>query len=74
MQNVRADHCIISKIVKNNSRILDIGCADGQLLHLLEKEKNVSGQGIEIKHDKVETCLKKGLSVIEGDANKEIIN
>ena len=42
-------------------------------LHLLEK-KNVSGQGIEIKHDKVETCLKKGLSVIEGDANKEIIN
>ena len=41
MKNVRADHYIISKIVKNNSRILDIGCADGQLLHLLEKEKNV---------------------------------
>ena len=39
MNNVRADHYIISKIVKNNSRILDIGCADGQLLHLLEKEK-----------------------------------
>ena len=74
MKNVRADHYIISKIVKNNSRILDIGCADGQLLHLLQKEKNVSGQGIEINHDKVETCLKKGLSVIEGDANKEIIN
>ena len=74
MKNVRADHSIISKIVKSNSRILDIGCADGQLLHLLEQEKNVSGQGIEIKHDKVETCLKKGLSVIEGDANKEIIN
>ena len=74
MKNIRADHYIISKIVKNNSRILDIGCADGQLLHLLEKEKNVSGQGIEIKHDKVEKCLKRGLSVIEGDANKEIIN
>ena len=74
MKNVRADHYIISSMVKNNSRILDIGCADGQLLHLLEKEKNVSGQGIEIKHDKVEKCLKRGLSVIEGDANKEIIN
>ena len=74
MKNVRVDHYIISKIVKSDSRILDIGCADGQLLHLLEQEKNVSGQGIEIKHDKVETCLKKGLSVIEGDANKEIIN
>ena len=74
MKKVRTDHFIISKIVKNNSRILDIGCADGQLLHLLEKEKSISGQGIEIKHDKVEKCLKKGLSVIEGDANKEIIN
>ena len=74
MKNVRADHDIISNIVKNNSRILDIGCADGKLLHLLEKNRNVSGQGIEINHDKVETCLKKGLSVIEGDANKEIIN
>ena len=38
MKNVRADHYIISKIVKNNSRILDIGCADGQLLHLLQKK------------------------------------
>jgi methionine biosynthesis protein MetW len=73
MKNVRADHFIISKIVQSNSRILDIGCADGKLLHLLE-EKNVSGQGIEIDHHKVESCLKKGLSVIEGDANKEIIN
>lgn len=74
MKNVRADHYIISRIVKNGSRILDIGCADGQLLHLLENKKNVSGQGIEIRHDNVEICLKKGLSVIEGDANKEIIN
>ena len=41
MKNERADHYIISKIVKNNSRILDIGCADGQLLHLLQKEYNV---------------------------------
>ena len=50
MKNVRADHYIISKIVKNDSRILDIGCADGQLLHLLEKEKNVSGQGIKTRY------------------------
>ncbi len=74
MKDVRADHYIISKIVKNNSRILDIGCADGKLFAFIRKRKNVSGQGIEIKHDKVEICLKKGLSVIEGDANKEIIN
>ncbi len=74
MKNIRADHRIISKIVTKNSRVLDIGCADGKLLHLLGKEKNVSGQGIEIDYSKVETCLRKGLSVIEGDANKEIVN
>jgi len=74
MSNTRADHFIISKMVNKNSRILDIGCADGKLLHLLKKEKNVSGQGIEIDRNKVETCLRKGLSVIEGDANKEIVS
>ena len=74
MKNGRADHYVITKIVKKNSRILDIGCADGKLLHLLKREKNASGQGIEIEHDKVEVCLQKGLSVVEGDANKEIIS
>ena len=72
MNTNRADHFLISRMVNKNSRILDIGCADGKLLHLLKRVKNVSGQGIEIDHDKVETCLRKGLSVIEGDANKEI--
>ncbi len=40
---------------------------------MLKKKKNINGQGIEISHDKVELCLQKGLSVVEGDANKEII-
>ncbi len=61
-------------MVKPNSRVLDIGCACGDLLYLLNKKKNVQGQGIEIKHDNVETCLKNGLSVIEGDVNNEITN
>ena len=69
----RIDHYIISNIVNRDSRVLDIGCADGKLLHMLKKKKNVTGQGIEISHDKVELCLQKGLSVVEGDANKEII-
>ena len=72
MQNNRADHHIITEIVDKKSRILDIGCADGKLLHSLIKKKKASVQGIEIDHEKVERCLKKGLSVVEGDANKEI--
>ena len=74
MKNTRIDHLIISNIVSLNSRVLDIGCADGKLLHLLKRKKKVSGQGIEIIHSKVEKCLEKGLSVVEGDANKEIKN
>ena len=71
---IRKDHSIIANIVKNNSRVLDIGCADGTLLKVLKSKKNISGQGIEIDHTKVENCLRKGLSVVEGDANFEIIN
>ena len=74
MQTDRKDHLIISNIVKKNSRVLDIGCAEGNLLKKLESNKNVSGQGIEIDHKKVEICLRKGLSVVEGDANFEIKN
>ncbi len=70
----RIDHEIILEIIEPNSRVLDIGCADGALLALLNKKKNVNGQGIEIKHDNVEECLKNGLSVLEGDANNEITN
>ena len=74
MQLNRKDHLIISNIVKKNSRVLDIGCAEGTLLKILEANKNISGQGIEIDHKKVEICLRKGLSVVEGDANFEIKN
>ena len=74
MMTDRKDHLIISNIVKNNSRVLDIGCADGTLLKILKLNKNISGQGIEIDHKKVEICLRKGLSVVEGDANSEIKN
>ena len=73
MEN-RVDHNIITNIVKKNSRVLDIGCADGTLLKILKSQKNISGQGIEIDHIKVENCLRKGLSVVEGDANFEIVN
>ena len=74
MNTNRKDHLIISNIVKKNSRVLDIGCANGTLLKMLKSKNNISGQGIEIDHKKVETCLRKGLSVVEGDANYEITN
>ena len=74
MSSDRQDHLIITSIVKKDTRVLDIGCADGTLLKMLKSKKNISGLGIEIDHKKVETCLRKGLSVVEGDANFEITN
>ena len=62
-KEIRIDHLIISNMVSMGSRVLDVGCANGSLLHLLKKEKKVSGQGIEINHNKVEKCFEKGVMV-----------
>mgnify|MGYP000131013197 FL=1 len=43
MKKNRIDHYIISNIVSKNSRVLDVGCADGKLLHMLKKKKNING-------------------------------
>lgn len=68
----RVDLLLIAGMVKENSRVLDVGCGDGQLLHLLEKDKRVDGRGIEISQAGVNDCVAKGLSVIQGDADADL--
>ena len=63
---------IISELLPNNSRVLDIGCGDGTLINFLSKEKNIDVRGLELDEENVETCISKGLSVIEGDAETEL--
>jgi len=63
----------ISKIIENNKRVLDVGCGDGSLMeHLKEKQKN-DVRGLEPQKNLVQKCIAKGLPVIEGDAEKELI-
>ena len=64
---------VISQIIKNNKRVLDIGCGDGTLMEYLKKNQHNDVRGLEPEKKLVQKCIAKGLSVIEGDAEKELI-
>lgn len=68
----RADHLLIAEMVSVGARVLDIGCGDGSLLQLLADQRSVDGRGIEIEHEKVNACVARGLSVIQGDADNDL--
>lgn len=59
-------------MVAPGSRVIDVGCGDGALLKLLLQSRSVDGRGIEISRTKVSACMAQGLSVIQGDANRDL--
>ena len=63
---------IISNLINKNSHVLDVGCGDGILMEFLIKEKKVNIRGIEISKTKVQNCIAKGLTIIEGDAEADL--
>ena len=63
---------IIANLIDENSHVLDVGCGDGILMELLIKEKKVNIRGIEISKDKVQNCIAKGLTIIEGNAEDDL--
>tara|TARA_B100001093_G_scaffold331461_1_gene316488 strand:+ start:1162 stop:1758 length:597 start_codon:yes stop_codon:yes gene_type:complete len=63
---------IISSLIKKDSRALDVGCSDGVLMKYLRDEKQVDIRGIEISKSKVQNCIAKGLTVIEGNAERDL--
>ena len=68
----RRDLEIIFDIIKDQSRVLDVGCGNGALLEKLVRVKNVDGRGIELGYEGVQACVAQGLSVIQGDANTDL--
>lgn len=68
----RVDHLLIAEMVSPGSRVLDVGCGDGALLHLLTETKDVDARGVELARDKVNACVTRGLSVIQGDADVDL--
>ena len=63
---------IIADLLEENTRILDVGCDDGTLMEFLKKNKNVDIRGIEISKKKVQICISKGLTVLEGNAEFDL--
>ena len=64
---------IISDLIEKKNRVLDVGCGDGILMEYLKYNKEIDIRGIEISKDNVQKCLSKGLTVIEGDAEKDLL-
>lgn len=70
----RVDHLLIAEMVADGARVLDVGCGDGALLQLLADTKGVDGRGVEIERDRVNACVARGLSVIQGDADRDLVD
>lgn len=70
--SLRPDLALIASHVQPGTRVLDVGCGDGMLLAALRDERAVDARGMEIDAEKVEQCVSRGLSVIQGDANTDL--
>ena len=64
---------IITQLIKDKSRVLDVGCGDGELMKYLKENNSVDIRGLEISKSNVRDCISKGLTTIEGDAEKDLI-
>lgn len=68
----RADHLVIASMVEHGAKVLDVGCGDGALLDMLQRERRAVGRGMELSQEGVNACVARGLSVVRGDADRDL--
>ena len=71
---IRVDLQLIADMIEPGTRVLDVGCGNGMLLEYLWQNKQVDGRGIEISTQGVQACVSAGLSVVQGDVEKDLHN
>ncbi|MBE7565479.1 methionine biosynthesis protein MetW [Acidithiobacillus thiooxidans] len=71
---LRQDLAIIAEWIPPQSRILDLGCGEGELLAYLRAEKGVQGYGVEIEEDRVVAAIRRGIPVIQQDLDQGLKN
>ncbi|MEO6152932.1 MAG: methionine biosynthesis protein MetW [Croceibacterium sp.] len=72
MAELRPDLAVIARHVPAGARVLDVGCGDGQLMAVLRDDKGIDARGMEIDPAEVEKCVARGLSAVQGDANRDL--
>ncbi len=74
LKYMRYDLQIIASFIKPNSKVLDLGCGEGELMQYLHSEKKAEVSGIDIDEKNISECISIGLSVIQGDFMEEILD
>lgn len=69
----RIDFAVIAGLVEKSAKVLDVGCGDGELMALLQSTRGVDGRGVELSQAGVNECVSRGLSVIQGDADSDLV-
>ncbi len=70
--DIRVDLLLIGKMVAAGSRVLDVGCGNGELLEYLVAERQADARGIELSQPGVNGSVGRGLSVVQGDADTDL--
>jgi methionine biosynthesis protein MetW len=68
----RSDYAIIGELIEPNTKVLDLGCGDGELLAWLAESKSVDARGIEISGARVQRAIARGVSVFHGDIEEAL--